>query len=348
MRADRLVATLLLMQARGRVTARELAAELEISVATARRDLEALSGAGVPVYPQPGRGGGWSLLGGGRTDLSGFTAAEARSLFLLLGPRAGDSPEGRSVLRKVLRALPATFRADAEAAAGAVIAEAGGWARRLDVTTATATATVGAGDGAAGAAGARSLAVVQAAVVERRVIRFGYRAWGSESDRERVVRPLGLVDHGGTWYLVADVARADGADLPGDAVAARRTYRLDRMQDVEPLEETFEPPDAFSLEQAWAEASAGIAEARSRARAVVLVDPASADEVRGWLGDAELDGTADDGRVRVIARAPAEAVLATKLAAWAAVAEVVEPDSLRARLAELGEALAARYGTSRG
>ncbi|MDN2502674.1 HTH domain-containing protein, partial [Nocardia nova] len=73
MRADRLIATLLLMQARGRVTAAELAGELEVSVATARRDLEALSSAGVPVYPQPGRGGGWALIGGARTDLSGMT-----------------------------------------------------------------------------------------------------------------------------------------------------------------------------------------------------------------------------------------------------------------------------------
>ena len=79
MRADRLVALLLLMQARGRVTAAEVAAELEVSVATARRDLEALSTAGIPVYPQAGRGGGWSLLGGARTDLTGLSAPEARA-----------------------------------------------------------------------------------------------------------------------------------------------------------------------------------------------------------------------------------------------------------------------------
>ena len=96
MRADRLVATLLLMQSRGRVTAAELAEEREVSVATARRDLEALSAAGIPVYPQPGRGGGWSLLGGARTDLSGLTAAEARALFLLVGPAAGVAGEGRA------------------------------------------------------------------------------------------------------------------------------------------------------------------------------------------------------------------------------------------------------------
>ena len=88
MRADRLVATLLLMQSRGRVTATELASQLEVSVATARRDLEALSAAGIPVYPQPGRGGGWSLVGGARTDLSGLSAPEAQALFLLVGPAA--------------------------------------------------------------------------------------------------------------------------------------------------------------------------------------------------------------------------------------------------------------------
>src|ERR1700736_5451345 len=96
MRADRLIATLLLMQSRGRVTAAELASELEVSVATARRDLEALSAAGIPVYPQPGRGGGWALAGGARTDLSGLSATEAQALFLLVGPAAAVSDEGRS------------------------------------------------------------------------------------------------------------------------------------------------------------------------------------------------------------------------------------------------------------
>ena len=91
MRADRLVATLLLLQSRGRVTAAEVAAELEVSERTARRDLEALAMAGIPVYSQQGRGGGWSLLGGSRTDLSGLTAAEAQALFLVAGP--SSAPE---------------------------------------------------------------------------------------------------------------------------------------------------------------------------------------------------------------------------------------------------------------
>src|SRR5689334_5981578 len=127
MRADRLVATLLLMQARGRITASELAKELEVSNATARRDLEALSTAGVPVYPQPGRGGGWSLIGGARTDLSGLTSAEAQALFLIAGPAASVAPQVKSALRKLVRALPQTFRADAEAAAEAVVIDTAAW-----------------------------------------------------------------------------------------------------------------------------------------------------------------------------------------------------------------------------
>src|SRR3954447_4369207 len=112
MRADRLVSVLLVLQRRGRVTAAELADELEVSPRTARRDLEALAMAGVPVYSQAGKGGGWSLVGGARTDLSGLTAAEARTLFLVAGPSSAATPEVKAALRKLVQALPETFRAD--------------------------------------------------------------------------------------------------------------------------------------------------------------------------------------------------------------------------------------------
>ena len=112
MRADRLVATLLVLQASGAASRPRSWPELEISERTARRDLEALAMAGVPVYSQPGRGGGWELVGGASTDLSGLTADEARALFLLAGPSAA-TPEVRAALRKLIQALPATFRAHA-------------------------------------------------------------------------------------------------------------------------------------------------------------------------------------------------------------------------------------------
>src|SRR3954449_12710278 len=91
-RADRLIAVLLLLQTRGRVTVAEVARELEVSSRTARRDLEALGVAGVPVYSSAGRGGGWSLVGGARTDLTGLTVDEARALFLAVGASASAAP----------------------------------------------------------------------------------------------------------------------------------------------------------------------------------------------------------------------------------------------------------------
>src|ERR1700730_7016836 len=120
MRADRLVATLLILQARGRVTAGEVSEQLEVSERTARRDLEALGVAGIPGYSQQGRGGGWSLLGGARTDLSGLTAADGRPLFLAAGPSSAATPVVKAALRKLVRALPESFRAEAQAAATAV------------------------------------------------------------------------------------------------------------------------------------------------------------------------------------------------------------------------------------
>ena len=130
MRADRLVATLLLLQSRGRVTARELADELEVSVPRRAATWRRCPSAGIPVYPQPGRGGGWQLVGGARTDLSGLSAPEAQALFLLVGPAAAVSDDAKAALRKLVRALPSTFRADAEVAAVATMIDPSRWGER--------------------------------------------------------------------------------------------------------------------------------------------------------------------------------------------------------------------------
>ena len=98
MRADRLVGILLMLQRRGRVTAGEVAEEFEVSERTARRDLDALGAAGLPVYPVVGRGGGWRLLGEGRTDLSGLSAQEVQALFAVMGPQGHATREVRSAL----------------------------------------------------------------------------------------------------------------------------------------------------------------------------------------------------------------------------------------------------------
>src|ERR1700738_2061723 len=197
MRADRLVATLLLMQARGRVTAAELADELEVSGAAARRDLEALSAAGIPVYPRPGRGGGWSLVGGARTDLSGLSATEAQALFLLVGPAAAVSGEAKAALRKLVRALPQTFRADAEAAASATMIDPTRWGERDRRRPAM-------------------VELLQAAVIRRRKVRLTYTNSARERT-ERLVDPWGLVDKDDIWYLLAGTERG------------QRTFRVDRI-----------------------------------------------------------------------------------------------------------------------
>lgn len=127
MRADRLIAVLLLLQTKGRATAAEVARELEISERTARRDLEALSLAGVPVYSSAGRGGGWALVGGARTDLTGLTTDEARALFLAAGSASAAGPAAQAALRKLLGALPAPLREGARAAGTAVVVDAASW-----------------------------------------------------------------------------------------------------------------------------------------------------------------------------------------------------------------------------
>src|SRR5207248_6385013 len=159
MRADRLVAILLMLQARGQVTAAEVATELEVSERTARRDLEALGMAGLPIYSQQGRNGGWMLHGGARTDLSGLTAAEARALFLVAGPSSSATPEVKAALRKLVRALPEPFRESAQAAASAVLIDPTDWDRRVR-----------------GGPPPKHLDAVQRAVVEGEQLSIGYVA----------------------------------------------------------------------------------------------------------------------------------------------------------------------------
>ncbi|MCO1659466.1 helix-turn-helix transcriptional regulator [Pseudonocardia humida] len=313
MRADRLVATLLLMQARGRVTAAEVAAELEVSVATARRDLEALSAAGVPVYPQPGRGGGWQLVGGARTDLTGLTAGEAQALFLLLGPSAGAAgTPARSALRKLVRALPDTFRPAAEAAADAVVVDPARW-------------------GEHGRERSELVELLQSAVVRRRRVELVYARPGREPGTRRV-DPLGLVDKDETWYLVA------GTD------AGRRTFRVDRVVEATVTDEPAARPADFDLAAEWERVVDRVEQRRAGFDADVLIDARVLHVLRGHFGrQCEVLGPADDGRVRVRLSAPTPVMIAQRLAGWGAQVEVVGSPPLTAELARIGRELVARY-----
>lgn len=316
MRADRLVAILLMMQTRGRVTAAQVAAELETSVATARRDLEALSAAGVPVYPQPGRGGGWSLVGGARTDLSGLTAGEARALFLLAGPSAGAVPEAKSALRKLVRALPHTFRGEAEAAADAVVIDPARW-------------------GAIDRELPPSVALLQRAVVRREKVRLRYANRTGERS-ERLVDPWGLADKDGVWYLIAGTERG------------QRTFRVDRISEASPTGETAQRPADFDLGDAWGLVVEEMERRRATTAAVVLISERLLPILRDQQGrNCLVDGPVPDGRVRVRVTAPTAWMLAQQLAGWGGAIEVIDPPEVRAELARLGAELLERYGPGR-
>jgi predicted DNA-binding transcriptional regulator YafY len=307
------VATLLYLQSRGRVTASEVAAELEVSVKTARRDLEALSIAGIPVYSQPGRGGGWELIGGARTDLSGLTAAEARTLFLVAGPSTAVTPQAKAALRKLVRALPETFRAEAEKAASAIVLDPSAWGGKTPSTP-------------------PHLEVLQHAVIQGVQVRLGYTdAKGAVT--ERIVHPLGLVSKGTTWYLVADTD------------AGRRTFRVWRVQSVTLTDEPAVRPADFDLHQAWEEIVATLDERRGLRRVSALADEAVVRWLRMNFGTRVAVGaSAPDGRVYVDIGFPeSHDDPARELSGYAGSVEVLSPPEVRARMAEIGALLAARH-----
>lgn len=314
-----MIATLLLLQARGRVTAAELAAELEISVATARRDLEALSSAGVPVYPQPGRGGGWSLVGGARTDLSGLTGPESQALFALVGPGASTSPEAQQAVRKLLRALPSPFRADAAAAAEAVRLDAGSWGEQRRSRP-------------------EVVDVVQQAVIDRRQVRVDYTNRTGQVSTV-LLDPLGLVAKDDLWYLLA--TREDGPDV--------RTYRMDRVASVEVTAQPANRPEGFDLAREWQRVVSYVEERRARVRATVLVRRRHLWVLRDHfgtyldvIGDAPAAG--DEERIEVSLAAHTARSLAEQLAGWGSMIEVTGPEDVRRELARIGTELTAAYG----
>ena len=222
MRAARLVQVLLLLQARGRMTARQLADELEVSSRTIYRDLEALSGAGVPVYAERGAEGGYQLLDGYRTTLTGLTAKEAEALFLsgLPGPAAelGLATAVAAARRKVLAALPAGLREAAAMAQERIHLDASGWFRTPPEHP--------------------HLEALASAVWGCRRVSVVYRR-GDGTTVERLLAPLGLVLKAGAWYLVAE------------ASGERRAYRVARILQADVTRATFSRPEDFDLARFW-------------------------------------------------------------------------------------------------
>jgi predicted DNA-binding transcriptional regulator YafY len=320
MRASRLLSIMMMLQTRGRMSAEALAEELEVSVRTIYRDIDQLSAAGVPVYADIGRNGGFALLDGWRTRLTGLTAPEAQALFLsgLPGPAAelGLGDEVAQVELKLLAALPADWQAEARRMSSRFHLDPAGWFQP----------------------GHRHehLKLVADAVWGERRLAVRYESWTRISDR--VLEPLGLVLKGGIWYVVA---QADGKF---------RTFRLSNILALVDTGERFERPKDFDLPAYWAESTeqfekdvyTGTALVRASERGRRRLRDIST-AVRDAVDAAEIAPDADGWAVLTI---PIEEVgwATREMTRIGADIEVLEPADLRARMAEVARTMAAMYG----
>jgi predicted DNA-binding transcriptional regulator YafY len=344
-RASRLLQILLLLHTRGRISAQHLADELEVSLRTVYRDVEALGSAGIPIYATRGRNGGFHLLAGYRsrlTDLTGLSGDEADAVLLAGIPSAaadlGLGGVFAATQLKLLAALPPELRERATRIRDRFHLDAPGWQRDADAPV--------------------HLTVIAGAVWSQQRVQVRYL----RSNRvvvQRVLEPLGLVLKAGTWYLVATVAAAgpsesvSASDAPGEDGPAPgrgpRTYRASRIQAAIVLNETFERPAGFDLEQHWTEYQRDYEERIFRSTATIrlteagrsllfLIGSAAARAGHEQMGRADADGWAQT-------TVPIESVNHAQHALLQLGAEVVvvEPEELRARMAAQARRLVERY-----
>ncbi|HEV2706310.1 MAG TPA: YafY family protein [Pyrinomonadaceae bacterium] len=318
MRADRLLSIVLLLQARRQLTARELAAQLEVSERTIHRDMEALSAAGIPVVAERGAGGGWSLLGQYRTNLTGLSEAEARSLFVIKPTRLladlNLEKASEGALLKLLAALPAVYREGAEYARRRIHVDVTGWTRPEEA--------------------APLLHVLQEAVWQERRVRMTYLR-GECGASERVVDPLGLVAKGSVWYLVAGVDK----DV--------RSYRVSGVVAAELLDEPCVRPENFDLAAFWEQSSEKFRSHLGQYRTRVRVRPEIVPRLRYGGRFARVEEVSEerdaDGWVRVSLRFDVEEMACEYALSFGAQLEVLEPVSLREKVSAAAQSVVDFY-----
>ncbi|MEV6979908.1 WYL domain-containing protein [Sphaerisporangium sp. NPDC051017] len=322
MRASRLLSILLLLQARGRLTARQLAELLEVSVRTIYRDVESLHAAGVPLYGDAGPAGGYQLLDGYRTRLTGLTSEEAEALFMagMPGPAAelGLGAVVAAAQLKLQAALPPELRDRATRIQERFLLDAHGWYYDGDRSP--------------------HLAPIADAVWNQRRIQVRYRRWKEPAEVTRVLDPYAIVLKGGKWYLVA---------RGGENV---RTYRVHHVLGLEVLDETFDRPCGFDLAAYW---RSFLTEFRSRlyqGTATIRLSPAGRRRLREVMSSAVMDAvdqsaTDPDEAGWVTAVVPIESLehAETEFMKLGAQVEVLTPIELRARLEATARELAGIY-----
>ncbi|WP_306327582.1 helix-turn-helix transcriptional regulator [Streptomyces venezuelae] len=319
MRAARLIKLVLLLQSRPSMTAAELAAELEVSERTVTRDALALSEAGVPVYADRGRGGGYRLVGGYRTRLTGLARGEAEALFLSGLPGAlrdmGLADAASAARLKVSAALLPSLRDAPDSVARRFLLDAPGWYQEPETPEA--------------------LPPIAEAVWDDRMISARYRRGDREVDRE--LAPYGLVLKAGVWYLCARSG------------SAFRTYRVDRFTAVALGVARFERDAAFDLSAFWAERAAEFARSILRAEVVVRLTEAGARRLpyvtdRAAAEESLAAAVPEGPLLRVVLPVESEDVAYSQLLTLGPDAEVLAPASLRERFRAAARGMTSLYG----
>ncbi len=321
MLASRLLSILMLLQARGRVSASELARNFEVSVRTIHRDIDQLSAAGIPVYAERGRSGGFALLDGYRTRLTGFTQSEAETIFLagLPGPAAqlGLADILATARLKLMSALPAQMQPGAERIAARFHLDPVGWFRGVDPEPA--------------------LQIVAQSVWSERYLRLRYRNSGEIYGRK--LGPLGLVLKSGVWYLIA---------RSGTAI---RTYRVAQIVDAEIADEAFARPKDFDLAGYWERTSRDYEAGLYRERADVRLSPKGVDllDMLGPHVALAAKAAKPDSRGWVRCNLPIETIAhgVRELMRLGEDVEVIGPPALRAEMAQTLSAMSRRYRSAR-
>lgn len=310
----------MLLQARGRMTAAKLAHELEVSVRTVYRDIEALGVAGVPVYTESGPGGGCALVEGYRTALTGLTRDEARALFMLSIPaplaQLGLADELKSALLKLAASLPTAHRNDDERTRNRVHLDAVGWS--------------------AGGEATPHLRTLYRAVWEERRLYLTYRTFlGIEVTQ--TVEPLGLVAKAGVWHLIYSY---------GGRVRARRTSDV---VDAHGSDEIFARPPDFDLAAFWQAECAEREANRLPFLTRVRLRPALIPQLPRYFGERAGDLLAEaepaDAEGWITASLPFESfeVARERILGFGAAAEVLAPEALRRSVADFAAQVLSRY-----
>ncbi len=316
MKSGRLLATLLLLQAKGRLNARELAERLEVSQRTVYRDLDALSAAGVPVHAERGAGGGIVLADGYRQALTQFNEDELRALFVSSGDQLADIGVGDQrpfALDKLAGALPEAQRRAVEMARDRIYVDPRRWKQPVQPR--------------------EHLATLRVAIWEDRRVRLSYRDQ-QRKPSVRVVEPLGLVAKAGVWYLVA----RSGTEM--------RTFRAERILGAEELDERFERPPGFDLVTFWRDWAKQFEKSLPTYTVLLRVAVDAVDDVTSYWESQVLERNARSGSwlVRVVFPAPEVAI--HQLVTWSGKVEIVEPPDLRELVVQRARAAVAHYAAT--